>query len=168
MDLHELELEVMLKNIIENGEFDFVILDTGNNTRDSSILALEYSDYVLMVLTQDVTTVDSNISFISASEIMELDLSKVRLVINNLMPTSATGISISHIEEAFPFECIARIKRDEAVVKANNWATPLVYKPARPFTRQISSIVNYLAAGNEYKPVLAKQDNGFFSKLFKG
>ncbi|MFR3808696.1 MAG: hypothetical protein ACLTX3_07030 [Lachnospiraceae bacterium] len=44
MDISEEELKVMMHNLIYNGGFDFVICDTGNNTRDSSYMALMEAD----------------------------------------------------------------------------------------------------------------------------
>jgi len=167
MALYEEELEIMISSVIENGEFDFVICDTGNNTRDSTTLALEMSDIILMIVTQDVTTVDSCASFITACEMIELDLNKVRLVINKLVSSRATGISIDDIEKSMPYECIARIKNEDDVTYANNQGVPLVRNEKHPYTKQISDIANYIAGEKEKKTVLESPKKGFFGRKSK-
>jgi MinD-like ATPase involved in chromosome partitioning or flagellar assembly len=144
MDINDVELSVILRNLIENGGFDYIICDTGNNTRDSSVIALEMADYVLMVATQDVTTVNCNDSFLNTIKKIGFDTSKMRLVVNSVMPSQSTGITVKEIEESIPYPCIARIKRSEDVIKANNLGVPLVYNPKHDFTKQIQNIVHYI------------------------
>ena len=143
-------IQVMLRNIIENGEFDFVICDTGNNTRDSSYFALEMADIVLLVCTQDATTVTCNGSALNALKKLDFDLTKVRIIINNIVSAKQTGISAAEVEEAFSeYECIARIHRNDEVLRANNYSRPLVMKPNHPFTQELRNVVLYLT--NEEK-----------------
>lgn len=142
------ELEIMLRNITENGEFDFVICDTGNNTRDSSIVALDQSEYVLLVATQDVTTANCNASVLRTLQDAGFDTDKVRLVINNAMSSRETGISVQEVEETFPYPCVCRIKRTSDIIKANNLGRPLVYKPNHEYTKQIQRIVRFVTQGD--------------------
>lgn len=167
MDIGEIELTVMLRNLAENGGFDYIICDTGNNTRDSSVLALESADYVLMIATQDVTTANCNDSFIATVTKIGFDTTKIRLVVNNVMPTQSTGISVREVEENFPYPCAARIKRDDAVIKANNYGEPLVYNPKHEFTRQIQNIVHFIT-DNRILPEAEEPPpkEGFFKRRF--
>lgn len=139
-------LKVMLRNLIENGEFDYIICDTGNNTRDSTIIALENSDYVFLVATQDVTTASCNATVLAALQNAGcIDDDKIRLIINNIMPSKDTGISVELVEETFPYPCICRIKRTPDIIKANNLKRPLVYKPNHEYTKQIQRLVKFVA-----------------------
>jgi pilus assembly protein CpaE len=142
------ELQVMLHSIIENGEFDFVICDTGNNTRDSTIIALDNAEYILLVATQDVTTANCNASVLRTLADSGFDTDKVRLVINNVMSSRETGISVQEVEEAFPYQCVCRIKRTNDIIKANNLSRPLVYKANHEYTKQIRRIVQFVTQGD--------------------
>ena len=144
MDIGEHELTVMIRNLIDNGDFDFIICDTGNNTRDSSVIALETADIVFMVATQDVTTANANDAFISTMKKIGFDLNKVKLIINNIMSSQSTGISVKDIEKSFPYSCVARIKRDEEIIKSNNTGTPIVYNSSHDFTKQIRGTIKYI------------------------
>lgn len=148
MLIKDTEIRVMLRNIIENGEFDFVICDTGNNTRDSSIIALDNSEYVLLVATQDVTTANCNASVLRTLTDIGFDTNKVRLVINNAMSSRETGISVQEVEETFPYQCVCRIKRTSDIIRANNLGRPLVYKPNHEYTKQIQRIVRFITQGD--------------------
>lgn len=157
------ELEVMLHNIVENGQFDYVICDTGNNTRDSSIIAIDNSDYVLLVATQDVTTANCNASVLRTLEDSGFDTDKVRLIINNIMPSRETGVSVQEVEEAFPYKCVCRIKRTPDIIRANNLSRPLVYKPNHEYTKQIQRIVRFVTAG-EIVEDAPKKKKGLFGR----
>lgn len=157
MLIHTAELQVMLRNIIQNGEFDFVICDTGNNTRDSSVTAIEMSDYILLIATQDVTTANCNSSVLRVLGDAGFDTNKVRLIVNNVMSSRETGISVQEVEETFPYPCVCRIKRTPDIIRANNIGRPLVYKPKHDYTKQIQKIVrfvtsNHIDAENQEKP----------------
>lgn len=148
MYIKSAELEVMLRNIAENGGFDYVICDTGNNTRDASVIAMERADYILLVVTQDVTTANCNASVLRTLRDTGFDTNKVRLVINNVMPARETGISVQEVEETFAYQCVCRIKRTPDIIRANNTGAPLVlHQPKHDYTKQIRRIVSFVTTG---------------------
>lgn len=149
MVLTEEALDIMLKNLTYNGDFDFVICDTGNNTRDSSIIALDYADFIFLVVTQDITTINCNDSFITTMRKMEFDESRVSMIINNITSSKDTSISVHDIESFENFPCIARIKRNPDVIKANNQSIPLVFKSNHEFTKELRNIITFLINDGE-------------------
>ena len=155
MGIPEKSFEVMLRNLKENGDFDYIICDTGNNTRDSSFTALELSDNILLIATQDVTTVNCNDSFLKTmDEISDFDKSKVYLVINNIISAKETGVSVKDIEEAVSeFPCIGRIRRSPSIILANNKGIPAVFDSGAPFTKELSDIISVITDEDlEIKP----------------
>ena len=157
-------LEVMLRNIRQNGGFDYVICDTGNNTRDSSFLALEAANYILMVATQDVSTVNDNDSFIrTINKIQAFDASKIKLVINNILSTKDTGVSPEDIISSVGFPCIAKIYHTADIIKANNNGSPLILNSKHSYTKEIAKIAE-IVTGEKSEPDVPK---GFFSKFFR-
>ena len=173
MGIGEQEITVMLRNLIENCGFDFVVCDTGNNTRDSSFIALEEADEVLLVLTQSVNTANCNNSFLATISRIGFDMSKFKLIINKVKPAKLVGISADELETAFinphtrkpyNFECYAKIKADDDITSACNLGEPLVYNSSHEFTRSIGSIVNKILGKQS---VLQKQEKKSFGSLFK-
>lgn len=165
MGLTEDQLEIMLNNLILFGDFDYIVCDTGNNTRDSTILALDNSDMVFLVVTQDVTTANCNSSFLQAVNQVGFDLDKIRLIINDIMPYKDTGISVKELEDNFPnYPCVARIKHNPDVVKANNLGKPLTFNPAHEYTKELRGIVQHITGVIPEK----QEKTGFLNKLLKG
>lgn len=162
--ISEEALQIMLNSLVCSCEFDFVICDTGNNTRDGAVVALEAADYVLLVCTQDVTAANCNDTFLTTMKRLHFNTSKIRLVINNIRPSKATGVSVSEIEELFPYTCIARIRHDTDVIRANNYSRPIVYKPEHEVTKEIQKIIAFLTGNDSVEP---PRKQGFFSRLFR-
>ncbi len=168
------EIRVMVDNLVKNGGFDFVICDTGNNTRDSSYIALEKADTVLLVLTQDVNTANCNQSFIHTAENLDFDMDKIKLVINQVRPTKIVGISPEELEtalidsrtrKAYRFETYAKVKHSNDVVSCGNKGEPIVYNSSHEVTHAIGGIVSKLT-GQENVLTTNKKES-FFDRIFK-
>ena len=157
----------MLRNIVENGDFDFVIVDTGNNIEDATYVSLERADEILLILTQSMNSANCNNNFLNTMNHLEFDLSKIRIVINKAKPAKGVGISVNELQEALknpvtnqPFECYAKIKDNDAVQNAENIGEPMVYKSSHEFTKSIGEVAHHVI-GDTF--VLAKPKKKRFS-----
>lgn len=162
----------VLRNIRENGGFDYVVIDTGNNTRDSVIIAVDFADIVIMLADQNFNTVKCDDRFIKVMQEAQYDVSpdKVKLVINRIMPSKNTDITVENIIDAFDYECIGKIDFIPDVIKAVNNSEPLALtSPDSDFVRQLKRIVSYVNGTREEETVLAepKKKQGIFAKLFR-
>ena len=178
MNISEVELRIMLENLRDYGGFDYIICDTGNNTRDSSYIALELADEILMVLTQSVNTANCNDSFLTTMQKIHFDMNKFAIIINKVRPTKLVDISTEEIEHAFvnpntgkSYPCYAKIKDNTDAMRANNLGRPLAYDSNHEITQQIRNIISKIV-GDQF--VLDMPDNkkkkkkkglfGFFKK----
>lgn len=152
MEIDSAELKVILRNIIENGQFDVVVCDTGNNTRDSTVLALEYADDVMLVATQDVSAVNCDKAFLNTMVKIGFDVNKIRLIVNNILPYKYTQVSVEEVENFFTYPCIARFRRSPDVTKANNCSEPIVSQPNHEFTKEMHRVAAYVIGQNEAPP----------------
>ncbi len=177
MGISTTEVEVMLRNLIHNGGFDFIICDTGNNTRDATYLALTYSDEVFLILTQSVNAANSNQSFLMTMLPINFDLGKIKTIINMVKSGKAVGASIEEVEQSIinpvtkkHFECIAKINDLDDVQNAENIGEPLVYNSTHEFTQNIASIAKYVVGDNFVLPELPKKNlfHELIEKLKKG
>lgn len=145
MDIDATQLEIMLRNIRENGNFDYVICDTGNNTRDATIIALDAADTIFLVLTQDVTTVNCNIAAFNALQQLDFDTSKVKIIVNDARGAKETAnISADAVEHRFSFDSAVRISRNPDVTYANNIGRPLVLIVDHNYTQEIRLLIQYI------------------------
>lgn len=178
MDISTEEIDVMVRNVLHNGGFDFVIFDTGNNTRDSAYIPMLYADQVLVVLTQSVNTANCCNGFFTTMAQIGFDMSKFRLMINMVQSQKITGLDPEELKEVFRNvkdkdgkllysieECYAQIKAANEVISAGNDGIPLVVtEPTHEFSRGIASIMANLTRRNFVLPEPEKK--GFFAKLF--
>ena len=178
MDIKAAELEIMVRNLIDNGGFDFVIFDTGNNTRDSSYIPMLYSDQVLVVLTQSINTANCCNAFFTTMAKISFDMSKFRLVLNRIQSQKATGLDPEELKEVFRNvkdkdskiiysinDCYAQIRESSDVISSGNDGIPLVVKePTHEFSRGIADIMANITRRNFVLPEPGRK--GFFSRLF--
>lgn len=150
MGIESEALSIILDNLIRNGGFDYIICDTGNNTRDSTMIALEHADLILLIMTQNVNTANCDKAFIQTMNAIDFDLSHTKLVINTIMPKKSTGISVQEIVDFFKFDCIGKIKFNTDVINAGNLGEPLALNPNHEFTKQLRSIVTYILQSNDF------------------
>ncbi len=152
MDITDVEMEVMLNNLINYGNFDFVVCDTGNNTRDSTILAIEKAEEVLLVLTQDVNTANCNIRALDTlKEIGIENIENTKLIINKLQADKIVGLSIDQLQKNVrnpqtdeKLEIYTVIKDSNEVKLSENNAEPVVYNPSSDFTKAIGQVASRL------------------------
>ena len=169
MFLTENEIEIMLNNLINYGGFDFIICDTGNNTRDSSFIPLTKADEVYVIMNQSATTANCNAGFLNTMYKIGYDLNKIHILINMAMSYKSTGISIDEIREAFinpytkkPYDIVGILKDYDDVRNHNNMQQPLVYNSKHEYTKCIGEIANKLIGDNS---ILKSTDKPKF-KLF--
>ena len=163
-------LSVILDNIVQNGNFDYVICDTGNNTRDSTMIALEHATMILLIMTQNVNTANCDKSFIETMKSIDFDLSHTKLIINSIMPQKATSVSVQEIVEFFPnYECIGKLKFSTDVIKAGNLGEPLAFQADHEFTKQLRNIVSYILQDGNFQTDIDKinEKKGLFGFLFR-
>lgn len=174
MDINTYELEVIMRNLRENGGFDFIVCDTGNNTRDSSFIALENADIIIMVLTQCMNTALCNYGLLNTLyQLNSFDLNRIKLVINKEQSSRAVGISVEELVEADafrnpetkkPYELLGTIKNSNKVKLAGNMGSPLVYDATSEFTKEIGVIASKIIGKSYVLPEMKKK--GFFARLF--
>ena len=164
MDIGPSELTVMLQNLVDNAGMDFVVLDTGNDTRDATVIALDKADHILLVATQDVACAHCLDLFLKTMEAVRFDMGKFKLVINNVMSAKETGIAVSELKESFPYPCWATIKHDPAIIRSNNYGRPVVFSATHDMTKQMRQIVSLLNSGGTI--TASKPKSSFFKDLF--
>lgn len=159
-------LSVMLKSIIDNGDFDYVVCDTGNNTRDSTVLAIQAATLLLIIYTQDINNYYCNASFIetmSKMGLIDADNDNIKMVVNKAKSERYTSLSVAEIEKYTMFECIAKIKDTDELVKANNKSEPLVFTNFSPeFNKEIMKIATQ-CTNEEISPI---KKSGLLKRLF--
>lgn len=160
------EFDIILENLKKNGDFDFIICDTGNNTRSVTMAALEQADTILLVATQDVSTASCNNEFLEAMQMTNFDTTKIKLIINCIMPWKYTHVAVEDVEKLFPYDCIAHLHRSPEITKANNCSQPIVLTdPNHQFSKEMRKIAKMLTVDFQVSQFDTPEKRGFKSKL---
>lgn len=171
MEFEDDEFPIMVDNLKNNGGFDYVVFDTGNNTRDSSVVALLSSDTVYLVLTQSINAASDNGGFLSTIKLLGFKMDHIKLIINMQRPEKAVKVGVDEIVENFvnpntgrPYDVAATVPYSTEVIRAANDGIPLVKDPRSDFTKLIGQLVADLT---QHKfTIEAPKKKGFFAKLF--
>ena len=142
-------LFIIIDNVVRNGGFDYVICDTGNDTRPSSILALDFADFVFLVLTQDISTINCNDTFLASIRKIKYDEKRIRVVINNVMSQKDTAVSVQDIQSFVKYPTAAVIRHHADVIKANNKSVPLVFRSSHEYTKELRNIISIIINDGE-------------------
>ena len=173
LEIDSTEVDVVLNNLINKGDFDFIICDTGNSTRNATMLSIEKADIVLMVTTQDMNSINGNDSMLRTLHKAGVDISKFRLIVNQAKPEKAVGLSLDIAKTGIdnpannkPIECIAVINDSDSVKTANNECVPLVYNNKSAFTKSIKDVASYIIGDEHAIQEVEPERKGIFSWLF--
>ncbi|MCR4424999.1 MAG: AAA family ATPase, partial [Firmicutes bacterium] len=122
--------------------YDVVVVDTGPEIHDASLIAFEMATRIFMVGTVDITTLRNIAETEDQLRVLMVDPGKVSLVMNRL--PAKPHISMREIANVLPYPIVARIPEDPQVQMACNDARIAVTDfPDNPF----SAAVKKLAGG---------------------
>jgi MinD-like ATPase involved in chromosome partitioning or flagellar assembly/DNA-binding NarL/FixJ family response regulator len=173
LDITGKEMEVVIENL-KNCGFDVIILDTGNNTKDYSLIALEKANNVLMVITLEITSIQDTNSLLQTLRSIQFPTSKIRLVVNK-MPKSDKDIDTSEISQLLNCEIIGFVPDYPKIRTMNNAGTPAILAKPTEFSEAVRKIAHKVipvfnqrasaSAGNQGGAESGGK-KGFFGKLF--
>lgn len=172
LDITGKEIEIVIDNL-KACDFDVIILDTGNNTKDYTLIALDKAHVILMVTTLDVTTINDTNMLLNTLRSIHFPTNKIQLIVNR-MPKVDKDIDISEISQVLRAPIIGVVPEYPKIRQLNNSGTPAVLGRDTEFTAAIRQI------GNKILPVFNKAiapkkakarggadgKGGFFSRIF--
>lgn len=169
LDITGKEIEIVLDNL-KACDFDVIILDTGNNTKDYTLIALDKAHIILMVVTLDVTTINDANLLLNTLRSIQFPTNKIQLVINR-MPKTDKDIDVSEISQVLRAPIIGVVPEFPKIRQLNNSGTPAMLGKDNEFTVAIRQIGNKIIPVFN-KPIPAKkapaknEKGGFLSKIF--
>ena len=169
-DFSRHDMKVILNNL-KSCDYDIIMLDLGNNTKDYTYTSLEESNSVLMVITMDLACLnDTNLLF-GTLRSLNFSMDKMKFVANKMPKDARLDINVKDIEE---------IPENPNMRTVNNSGNPLSITTDNEYTRAVISLANKIVpvfnqqkkqplTGKNNKKGNNKPNNkggGFFGKLF--
>lgn len=167
------QMQVVLKNL-RNCDFDVIILDTGNNTKDSTLVALDEANIILMVCTMDVAAINDANMLLNTLRQCQFPMGKIKLVMNKL-PKTDQDIDLSEIEQILQSEIIATIPDYPRMRQLNNSGSPAVLDRDTEFSVAIRRLGHTILPvfnqrvriGKSRRTGAQPNKRGLLSRLFK-
>jgi CRP-like cAMP-binding protein len=154
--------------------FSFVIVDTSSNFNDTTLVALENADHVVVVTSPEVTSLrDLRECQRIMQSILHIPLERLCFVLNNIFPYAL--VQGEEVERSLAIELGAVLPYGgEPAVRASVRGEPLVLtEPDAPFSQVIAQLATRFT-GTQFLPgrdrmpaeAMARQRAGLFGKLF--
>ena len=132
-------------------EYDYLLINTGSGVSDSSIVALDKSDTIILVANQEISSVRSMSKFLNLFETIRVHPDKLILVLNKFDNNSA--LTIDKISKSLEMTISHTIPLDyETVIHANNLGIPFVIENEElPISRSIFELARLLTKEDKIK-----------------
>lgn len=142
LNITDKQFEIILDNL-KACDYDVIIIDTGNNTKDYTLLALDKAHVVLMVITMDLTCINDANLLLRTLRNIQFPTSKINLVINRL-PKTDKDIDLGEISQVLQSPIIGTIPEFPRIRQLNNNGTPAVLGKSNEYTAAIRKVGNLL------------------------
>jgi pilus assembly protein CpaE len=130
-------VRIMINNL-KNCGYDLIILDTGSNTKDASLTAIEESDLSLLVVTLEINSIRNAKMMLSALDEIGFDMDKFRLIINRISSYDS-DINTGEINQTLGITTIAQIPEHNKLRIINNQGEFAVLKK-NEFSKAIKNL----------------------------
>lgn len=95
--------------------YEIIVIDTGVNFDEVTLVALDLSEKVVIVSNQEVTGIKNTKVCLKVMQTLNYDYSKIKLLIN--MSDDKFGISKGNVQKAFDYEILGFIPEDVKLVR---------------------------------------------------
>lgn len=118
IDFSSHAVNVIIDNLL-NCDYDIIIFDTGNNTKDATLTAIERSDITLVVVTFEINSVRNAKMVIDTLREIDFPIDRFKLIINRVAKFDKNA-NTSEINEVLNLPTIAMIPEFDKVRYLNN------------------------------------------------
>ena len=127
--------------------YDIIIVDTGNNTSDCTVACFEQATKILLVVTDESTSINCASSLLGLFPTLGLDASKAEVVVNKYeTDRHLRYYPIEEIEEVLG-DVYATLSADENMPRINSSGIPAVLGKDTPFRKDIVRLAAKMEPG---------------------
>lgn len=121
-------------------QFSYVVVDTSSILTDATLVAMDISDLVILITTQDIPAIKNSRLYLDLADVLKINRRRILFVMNRF--DKRIGITPEKVGESFKHEIVAVLPADERVVVPSiNRGVPFVQADrGRPISRSILSL----------------------------
>lgn len=119
------------------GEFDFIVVDTLSTLNETSLVAFDESEVLLLVANMDLPSLKHMRTFMQTLEQLQTGAEKVSLILNRAQ--SGGGIELAEVEEIYPEKFLTVLPDAKEVLHSINSGVPVLQgNPSAAISRQLA------------------------------
>ena len=120
--------------------FSYVIVDTSSALTDITLSAIDASDIILLVTTQDIPAIKNSRLFLDLADVLGIDRRRILFIMNRY--DKRIGITAEKVSDNFKHEIVATIPFEERVVvpSVNRGQPFIINNKTTPIARSILAL----------------------------
>jgi len=120
--------------------YSYIVVDTSTNLEDINLAAIDASDVVILLTTQDIPAIKNARLFLELADVLHIDRSRILFVMNRF--DKRIGITPEKIGDSFKHEIVAVLPEDKRVVlpSINRGVPFMLGDKSRPIVRSYLSL----------------------------
>jgi len=115
--------------------YSYIVIDTSTNLEDITLAAIDSSDVVILITTQDIPTIKNARLFLELADVLHIDRSRIIFIMNKY--DKRIGITPEKIGDSFKHEIVAVLPEETRVVlpSINRGVPFMLGDKSRPIVR---------------------------------
>ncbi|MCK4726179.1 MAG: response regulator [Anaerolineales bacterium] len=120
--------------------YSYIVVDTSTNLEDITLAAIDSSDVIILLTTQDIPAIKNARLFLELADVLDIDRSRIIFVMNKF--DKRIGITPEKIGDSFKHEIVAVLPEDNRVVipSINRGVPFMLGDKSRPIVRSYLSL----------------------------
>ena len=148
-------------------DYDLILVDNCNTLKDTTVIPLEKSDLILLILSLDTSTVQDARNFLDALSEFRIEKSNIRMVINQVpLDDKKCELGISHVARILNMEPTCIIHTNQDARSFANVGEAASSDKRSLFSKEIRALARIAVAVDEEPEKPDKGFGGFWRRLF--
>ncbi len=158
--------EVIMDNL-RRCDYDLILVDNCNTLKDTTVIPLEKSDLILLILSLDTSTVQDARNFLDTLSEFRIEKSNIRMVINQVpLDDKKCELGISHVARILNMEPTCIIHTNQDARSFANVGEAASSDKRSLFSKEIRALARIAVAVDEEPEKPDKGSGGFWRRLF--
>ena len=161
------EIAEAIMDNLRRCDYDLILVDNCNTLKDTTVIPLEKSDLILLILSLDTSTVQDARNFLDVLSEFRIDKSNIRMVINQVpLDDKKCELGISHVARILTMEPTCIIHTNQDARSFANVGEAASSDKGSLFSKEIRTLARAAVAVDEEPEKPDKGSGGFWRRLF--
>ena len=161
------EIAEAIMDNLRRCDYDLILVDNCNTLKDTTVIPLEKSDLILLILSLDTSTVQDARNFLDVLSEFQIEKSNIRMVINQVpLDDKKCELGISHVARILNMEPTCIIHTNQDARSFANVGEAASSDKGSLFSKEIRTLARAAVAVDEEPEKPEKCSGGFLRRLF--